>query len=188
MPTKPGSGEGSTGKPSDFKYATAERLTSDPDIARMPTTQREWSTFIQQLNKAFANESDGWTPTFQGFSVDPSTPFCWYQRYGQVVMIEFHFGTGTSNDTTFQITNVPEAIRPYTSQTVLCRGLVDDGSQITVGSAEVTPAGLIRFFTKDHAVSDVDGLWTDLTAKGFDTNLINEPLSIMYMLRDPNKA
>ena len=186
--TKPGSGGGSPGAPGDFVYAKFQRFSTDPSIAKLPTNQRAWNYFLQQMDKAFFGESDGWVPTFTGFSADPSNPFCWYQRHGQVVMIEFHFGTGTSNAAAFGIENLPEVITPYTTQTVLVRGLVDAGSTLTTGSAEIRPDGTIEFYSPDHPETDLGSQFTNSGDKGFATDLLVEPMSIMYFLRNPNKA
>lgn len=186
----PGSGTGA-GAPSDYTFDKYTRLSQNPQLNRMPTNQLEWKHFIQELEKYSRNECNGFVPTFTGFSSDPSNPFIWYQRFGQVVQVEFAFGTGTSNATTFTITNLPEAITPFTDTTVLCRGLVDNGSALTAGSVEFRANGTIEFFTLDHYNSSLGGGgWTASAAKGFNTSVAH-PTDIpvvQYLLREPNKT
>jgi hypothetical protein len=190
--TKPGSGAGSAGAPADFQYENYERLSQNPQMNRMPTTDQEWVMFIHELNKMVRNESDGFIPTFTGFSSDPSNPFVWWHRFGQIVQLEFVFGTGTSNTNTFIITNLPTEITPYTDTTVLCRGLVDNGSAVGgAGSAEIKANGTIEFYDLDHYNSSLGGGgWTNSGSKGFNTNVAH-PTDIpvvLYMLRKPNKT
>lgn len=188
MAQKPGSG--GAGAPADFVYAKYERATQNPQMGRMPTNEFEWIHFIQELEKYTRNECDGFVPTFTGFSSDPSTPFIWWQRFGQIVQVEFVFGTGTSDATTFTITNLPTEITPFTDTTVLCRGLVDNGSALTAGSVEFKADGTVEFFTLDHYNSSLGGGgWTASGNKGFNTSVAH-PTDIpvvQYLLREPNK-
>jgi hypothetical protein len=98
------------GEPDEFTSLKGQRITRHPQMARMPKTQQQWDKFLYELNKVIRNEVNGFEPVLTGFSADPSDPFCWYQRYGQVVYLEFAFGLGTSDSINFIITNLPEAI------------------------------------------------------------------------------
>ena len=185
MPVKPG------GPPPDapaaFSYLKDERLLTNGNITRMPTTQREWNTFIQELDKWLKNKTDGFgiggsnTAQWTGFSSDPSDSTGWYQRFGQVVHLEFDgVDTGTSNATSFTITGIPAEIRPRDDITVYMAGLIDAGADITTGSlAKVGSDGVVTFYSNTSG-----GGWTGSGAKGFDT-LVN--YSIIYMLRNPPK-
>jgi hypothetical protein len=170
MATKPGAPQGgSGGAPSDFSYGKYERTSQNPQISRMPTTQQEWNRFIYELEKIVRNETNGFTPTFTGFSSDPSTPFVWWHRYGQIVFMQFHFTTGTSNSGTFRIDNLPEEITPSTTQFITpFYGLINNGAEV---------------------VGLQDSGFVTIGDKGLNTTpTMDDSLSITYFLREPNKT
>jgi len=175
-------------EPSAFEFLTDNRLLHNPNITRMPTTQREWNTFIQELSKWIKNETGNFdisstdTAKFTGFSTDPTSANIWYQRYGQMVHMEFHFELGTSDATGFTITGIPETIRPRDNTDIVCRGLVDSGSLLDSANPAIVTVGsngtLSFFSTGEH------GAWTGSSSKGFITS---GRYSIIYSLRQPGK-
>lgn len=184
MPSKPGGGGGSA-DPTNYEYLADERLLTNGNITRLPTTQRGWSSFVLELNKWIKNETGAFDPTFDGFSSDPGQilsqgPSVWWQRYGQVVQLEFWFSTGTSDGTVFEIENLPENLRPKQDTLVVVGGLWDNGAAITEPqSINIKSDGVIEFY------SDVYGSgWTASSGKGYGGAA---PLSITYLLRNPSK-
>jgi hypothetical protein len=181
MPSKPGAPQSGTGGvPSDFEYLNDERLPTNPAITRMPTNQREWDAFVRELDKRIKNISDGFVPTFTGFSSDPSNPFVWYHRYGQLVMLEWHFTTGTSNSTSWTITNLPEIITPKYNVDAIVSGMIDNGSNVThPGAMTVGANGVITFWSTEH-----HNLFTASGNKGFANA---DRYTTTYWLRHPSK-
>ena len=176
-----------TGEPDAFEYLTDGRLTNNPNITRMPTTQREWGTFIRELNKWVKNETGIWSPIFTGFSADPTdltyavAATCWWHRYGQMVHLQFNFDWGTSDDNDFSITNLPDIITPRDDQQYHIRGLMDNNAVIDTGSIEIKSTGVINFYTTEQT-----GTWTALSNKGFVTQNVTKA-SLIYSLRSPEK-
>jgi len=173
------------GEPTTFTAVKTEKIARNPQIARMPTTQSEWSRFVHEIGKMVRNEVDGFEPVLTGFSTDPSDPFCWYQRYGQMVYLEFAFGSGTSDSTTFTITGVPESITPYIQQRCTVNGIMEDsGSDQSFGSSALVDSnGTITFYPG----ANTNGVWTGSGAKGFSMPS-SQYASILYLLRNPDKA
>ena len=173
-------------EPADFEYLTDNRLLNNGNITRMPTTQQQWNTFIVELNKWVKNETGSFdiggseTAQFTGFSADPASANIWWHRYGQLVHIQFHFTTGTSDDTDFTITGIPENITPRDDIRVLCPGLMDNGSNLTeIGSVVIASSGTIIFYTTEYG-----NLWTGSSTKGFADS---GKYSVIYSLRQPGK-
>ena len=173
-----------SGEPSAYTYLSDNRLLHNPSIARMPTTQREWNGFIQELNKWIKNETGNFNPTFTGFAIDPTQhtsegPSCWWHRYGQLVHMDFVFSTGTSNATGFTITNLPEVITPRDSQVYPIIAMLDDGANVELATVEIGSDGVITFYagTRNDA-------WTATGTKGF--NSLTQK-SVIYSLRQPGK-
>jgi len=179
MPTKPGVGQ----EPASYDFAIDEFLQSNGNVQKMPKNERAWNAFIQELSRWIKNENGFWTPSFSGFSADPSSPICIWHRWGQAVDLKFVFTTGTSDATGFSITNIPEVIRPSSTIYIPMSGLHDNGSALTgAGSVQIDSAGACSFYSDCNF-----GTWTaGATAKGF-TDGANNPSSITYLLRAPNK-
>ena len=182
--TKPGVGQA----PASYSYAKDRFLQDSVGIQRYPKNDSEWRSFIHELGNYIKNENGFWTPTFYGFSADPSSPICIWHRYGQLVEIKFVFTTGTSDQTGFIILNVPEVIRPSRNNTgaaatyALTGGLEDNGTPITTPcSVQIDSTGALAFYTDAHF-----GSWAGLGQKGF-TDGADNPSSILYMLSDPVK-
>ena len=166
-------------EPSAFEFLTDNRLLHNPNITRMPTTQREWNTFIQELNKWVKNETGSFDPTFTGFSSGPTAASVWWHRYGQLVYLQFEFTTGTSDATGFTITNLPDNITPRDTQRCLIWELVDGSSTISnVQTVDVKSDGTIAFYS-----AIPDNAWTASGGKG----IARKGNSIMYSLRQPGK-
>ena len=175
------------GAPTDFEYEYDQRLVTNGNITRMPTSQREWNGFIQELNKWTKNQTDGFTPVFTGFAVDPGVgyggdgPLVLWQRYGQMVMLEFLFCTGTSDETYFTITNLPAIITPKRSSMCVLTGMSDNSTSLTDPQAvKVGTDGVLAFYA-----TAFEGQWTNSNGKGWTTGI--EPKSIIYSLRHPSK-
>jgi len=177
------------GEPSTFTEARAERLTRSPQLTRMPQNQREWDRFIYELNKLVRNEVSGFEPVLTGFSANPTDPYVWYHRYGQFVYMEFAFTDGTSNSTSFSITNLPTSITPNVQQRCLVNGIMEDdtggvGGDLLLGSSALVGSdGTIKFYPTANA----NGNWTASNTKGFSMPS-GQYASILYTLRNPDKA
>ena len=182
--TKISPGRDNTGAPNDFEYDKFIRASENPQMSNMPTNQREWGIFIQELEKMVRNESSGFIPTFTGFSSDPTTPFVWYQRFGQVVFMQFHFTTGTSDAVGFTISNLPESITPASTQLITpMYGVINNAAEV-IGSVRVKTDGTISFSSDSLQESN----FVTSGAKGLQaTPNLDDNLSITYMLRKPNK-
>ena len=173
-----------TNEPSTFIYQTDERLVTNSNITRMPTNQRQWNSFVQELNKWIKVENGTFNPTFTGFSSDPGTvggegPSCWWNRFGQIVHIEFVFSTGTSDATDFTITNLPSSITPKVSQTFTISGATDASVAITTpGAVKIGSDSVITFYSSGHLDT-----WTNTGSKGFVAGGRN----ILYSLRNPGQ-
>jgi hypothetical protein len=182
--TKPG--PPGNNAPANYDDLTDGRLTNNSNITRMPTTQREWSTFVRELNKWIKNETGNFdvggsaTAQFTGFSADPADANIWWHRYGQLVHMQFHFATGTSDTTAFTITGVPKIITPRDTSIVLCHGLTDNSANVThVGTVGVGSDSVLTFYSNAYL-----GNWTASGLKGFSVSGVS---SIIYSLRSPEK-
>ncbi len=172
--------------PANYKYLKDDRMTRVRSIRQGPRTQRQWNSFIRELNKIVKNEtgtfdiSSSDDASFTGFSTDPTTSSIWWHRFGQIVHLEFNIGTGDSDTTAFTVTGIPTVIRPRDDCTYPLFGLYDNGAALSAGSVKVGADGTLTFYT-DHA----DGGWTDSSTKGFTASLGAKGL--MYSLRNPTK-
>lgn len=181
----PGSSPGNA--PANYKYLKNQRLMTNSSLSRMPRNQNEWSAFMHELQKWIKDETGTFdiggsnTAQFTGFSSDPASSSIWWHRYGQMVHLEFNIGTGTSDQTYFTITGIPEVITPRDDCTYPLFGLWDNGATIVDrGSVKIGSDSVITFYT-DHA----DGAWTDSSTKGFTASLGAKGL--IYDLRNPPK-
>jgi hypothetical protein len=173
--------------PSNFAPLRDGRLLNNSNLTRMPTTQREWNTFIQELNKWIKSETGVFDvglsadAQFTGFSTDPANAAVWYMRYGQFVHMEFYFQTGTSDSISFAITGIPETLRPRDDVTVACAGLWNNGASLAAGEGTcvVQSTGVLSFNATPHG-----GAWTASSTKGFATS---GRFGIIYPLRQPGK-
>ncbi len=175
---KPGASVANT--PADFKYLKNSRLLDNPNIQKLPSTEQEWNTFLFELQRWIKNETGIFAPTFTGFSADPGTPVVEWARFGQIVVLEFNFTTGTSNATGFTITNLPSAITPKYECYTLVGDMQDNGVALTEPSIVKVGTDSVLTFYAGVTVGDT---WTGASTKGFNT----AGNSIIYHLRDPDK-
>ena len=166
--------------PADFKYLKGSRLLDNPNMTRMPKDERQWNTFILELQKWISNETGIFAPTFTGFSAAPSTPVIEWARYGQIVVLEFNFTTGTSDTTAFTITNLPSNITPKYPYYTMTGDMVNAGTALTEPSMVKIGEDNILTFYAGVTVGDA---WTGSSTKGFGT----AGNSIIYHLRSPDK-
>ena len=157
-------------------------LTDNAGITRMPTDQRAWDAFIIELNKHFRHEEGSFIATFNGFSADPDgptgDPVVNWVVFGPMVNIRLGLTVkGTSNDTVFEVTNLPDRLKPDTAQIVWFFG----GHDNTADTAEpisclISNSNTLKFGL--GADNPAGGGWTNPGTKG----LTNANLSIMYSL------
>jgi hypothetical protein len=183
-PGSPGSDPGNA--PDNYAFLKDDRITRIGSLSRYPTSQREWNSFIHELDKIIKNETGTFDiggsadAQFTGFSADPATSSIWWHRYGQFVHLEFNIGTGTSDATDFTITGIPSVITPRDDCVYPLFGFTDNGSAIAGGSVKIGSDGVITFYT-----DGADGAWTALSTKGFTSGLGVKGL--IYDLRNPRK-
>lgn len=91
------------------------------------------------------------TPTYTGFSIDPSGDINYTLR-GNVVRMILPAGPGTSNATTFTISNLPAALRPQagTGGHHPVTTLLDNGNQ-SWGSVSITTSATMTFYNQGNA-------------------------------------
>jgi hypothetical protein len=111
---------------------------------------RQWATFVAQAGIQADNTVKTFTPTWTGFSVDPSGDLS-YQDFGSIVMVWWEDATallGNSNANFMTITNLPENIRPRVHR----KGMIlvcDNGSGIYEGFYSINSGGTITFGLAD---------------------------------------
>ncbi len=165
-------------RPGSDKIQWNSRLLRNSNITRFPQTQTEWNAFIVEFNKYIPNYEGSFTPTFTGFSSDPSTPVVNWVRFGPMVNLRFSFLTGTSNTTTLEINNLPSELRPDTAQIVWFFGAVDAGSDTAVPiSVLLASSADIKFGL--GVGNETGGGWTNSAT---DKGIQNKNLSISYSL------
>jgi len=163
-----------------FLGLTSKTLLQNPSLQRMPTTQRQWIDFIKELDTHLAGETDAFTPTWTGFSSDPSGGVVYWKKVGTLVVMSFSISAvGTSNATTFSITGIPTAVTPISGGTAVqivvpIVGVVDNGTE-SWGTAAVNSSSIINFGFKDTDFTS----WTNSGNKGFNTSASTKA-TIMY--------
>jgi len=124
-----------------------EYFLSNSTFSRLPKTQREWNSIVQAF--ADTQQIGAFTPTVTGFSSDPSGLSAVWRREWNIVHIHFGAGAlGTSNATTFIITNLPDEITPAAKVWTTWTGPASDNSGTTFhsGTAEVTINGTVELW------------------------------------------
>lgn len=111
---------------------------------------REWDRYLSQSGIQADRAVKSFTPTWTGFSADPSGDLSYYD-FGAIVMVWWDNSSallGTSSANFMTITNVPESIRPrgHRKGNVL---VVDNGTNIYEGFYAITSAGVITFGIAD---------------------------------------
>lgn len=106
------------------KLLKNDSLIRHPYLRRMPTTESEWTRFIQTLNaqqvRNLGDVEQTFTPTsWGGFSTDPVGVISYYE-FGDLVVLSRAVSdlTGTSDDDFMTFSGLPEEIRPSTSNVV----------------------------------------------------------------------
>ena len=167
-----------------FLGQTQRKLLQHSGVQRMPTTQREWNDFIQNLDVFLQGETDAFTPTFgTGFSTDPVNAAVYWKKVGTIVIMSFaNSAVGTSDTTSFSITGIPARLQPISSGSpvqfsVPIVGLVDNDVE-SWGSVIVTNAGTIVFGFEDTQATT----WTGSGGKGFNASGSTYP-TIIYDTR-----
>lgn len=133
--------------------------------------------FVQSLgpvsNAFWSMDADasGFTPTFAGFSSNPSGIQIVWNRNGSTVTLNMYGtvpATGTSNNNTFTLSGLPTQIQPVRPQYVQVPtgGLVDNGNATTVQfyNARIS-GGTVTFYNQGSATG-----WTPVGNKGFAQN------------------
>lgn len=114
-----------------------------------------------------ANPAGTITPTWAGFSVDPTGTVS-YRRSGNIVTIIFSVTSGTSNATSFSMSGIPAALRPGLDQSGVIGGMYDNGVNLTTPSLWILDhiTGTVAF-SKDCTGTLTN--WTNSGTKGFAT-------------------
>ena len=129
-----------------------------------------------QINAATIYQTGTFTPTLTGFSADPSSPTTSWALSGQTVTLRMGFTTGTSDATTFTITNLPAALTPVNAQIVPIIGLHDNtADSAAVGSILISGTTLTFGLGGDNPLG---GGFTASGTKGFS----NANVAINYSL------
>ena len=98
----------------------------------------------------FKTSPGGWltgsfVPVFTGFSVDPSTPVIRWTISGNLVCLFLDFSNGTSNATTFTITNLPVNLRPDEFHVLYLGLAVDNAANIDGCSCIIQNSAVMDF-------------------------------------------
>lgn len=131
-------------------------------------------------DEAISSQDGSFTPTWVGFSADPAA-LVRYSIKGNLVtvMIDVATAVGTSDATGFQLTNVPAAIQPATTQHAFIAGGVDGGSNIDGLAVEIQASAAAWILTATAART----AWTASSTKGFAEA---EAYTFSYFLSDPS--
>jgi hypothetical protein len=143
-----------------------DALVKHPYLRRMPTTEQEWTRFVQTLNaqpiRNLGDVEQTFTPTsWTGFSSDPVGTISYYS-FGDLVVLSRAVSdlTGTSDAADMTFSGLPEDIRPKTSSVVrsvpcitLLNGVqvasiahIDWTGTVTFGAGDTTAtAGRLRY-------------------------------------------
>ncbi len=118
------------------------------------------------------------TATLTGFSSDPSTPTVRWSVEGSLVTLVFAFATGTSDATTWTITNLPAELTPTIGQVVPITGLHDNNAD-TAAAGVVLISGTTLTFGLDGTDANTGGGFTGSNAKGFSAGTSSITYSLM---------
>ena len=162
-----------------FRGKIVSNLLQNPSIQRMPKSQRDWNSFVQNLELRLAGDTGTFDPTFgAGFSADPSGALVHWKKVGTLVLMAFYNASqGTSDAGSFSITGIPANLTPVSfgvAFSVPIIGLVDNGVE-SWGSARISSAGTITFGYE----STNDASWTGTGSKGWSSTGATIP-TIVY--------
>ena len=169
--------------PSGAVIARKTFLTNNSAIARFPTSQIEWSSFLFEFNNNFIQEEGSFIATFTGFSTDPDgptgDPVINYVQYGPIVHLRLGLSVlGTSDAVTFEITNLPARLQPDTAQIYWFFGGHDAGAVTAEPISVLFQNSATIKFGLGHD-NPAGGGWTSsATTKGFT----NANLTLSYSL------
>jgi len=133
-------------------------------MQRFPVSQAEWNFFMQEW--AQTQSASSFTPTLTGWSSGPSGAVVGWRREFNIIHAQYGaVSEGTSDTTTFIITNLPAEITPAANVWTTWAGLATDngvGGAYYSGTAKILTTGTIQLYPG----SDGTG-WTAANAKGF---------------------
>lgn len=149
----------------DVALTENDALRVNPYLRRMPQNDREWMRFIQHLNaqrvRNIGDNVQTFTPTWAGFSADPSGDLSYMDLGAIVVMWSDGELTGTSDDVSMQFSGLPETIRPTVSGIgVLVPCYVINNGVTVAGAVAVDPSGGVTAFINqayNDGVTDMTG-------------------------------
>lgn len=109
-----------------------------------------------------------WVPTFTGFSANPTSVVATFYIHQGRCFASLRCGAnGTSNATTFTVTNAPVAVASGTHG-IACFDAADNSATLTTPARAFISSGTTITFNKDMAT----GAWTNANGKGASfTNL-----------------
>ena len=118
----------------------------NPGLQRMPRNERDWSHYQNEVHKV---EAGSFTPTFAGFSSDPSNAIVSWWKSASLVTVRLGFLTGTSDSANFQITNWPSNLTaPNNARYIPLAGFTDGGANQDTFGAVLVPQSpsLLTFY------------------------------------------
>jgi len=125
------------------------------------------STAAVAFSKLASDAASTWTPTFGGFSADPTVAFARYIQIGKLVFAWYDDTPGTSNATNFTMTLPVAAKSPFVA--ILGKTFDNSAAKTTPGRL-VASAGTANITLYSNAGT---GTWTNSGTKG-------AAFSIMY--------
>lgn len=150
--------DGSRWEPIVPQLLKNDSLIKHPYLRRMPTTEQEWTRFIQTLNAQPVANIGTVVETFQptnwsGFSVDPVGTISYFD-FGEIVfMWRGDNLLGTSDATDMSFDGVPENLWPVTPRSFRCV-LVNNTTNMA-GLATISSAGLVSFSLENVSGSNI---------------------------------
>lgn len=113
------------------------------------------------------------TPVYTGFSVDPSTP-CRYRIIGNELRLVHGAGTGTSNDTIFEI-SLPVAAATIAGMSwgAVPSSVVDNGAALAAAATAAILSGGTTLILSPN-ITGVTTAWTNANAKGARVDIAYE--------------
>ena len=158
------------------KQSRTDYVRNNPVLQRIPDSQRFWTDYMQEINRVIHEGRSGtFTPTFTGFSTDPAGGKVYWKQSGALVTLIFEaLGQGTSDTTSFTISNLPEDLQPDAAQVCAVVGLIDNGVE-SWGSAIVSGDSVTFVY---QGVNNATS-WTGSGSKGFVT-AVGASMSITY--------
>lgn len=119
-----------------------------------------------------------WTAVVTGFSADPASLTMSYVKDSSIVTIYVGMTTGTSNATTFTVTNLPAFLTPSSTIIVPITGLHDNtAASAENGSVQIAGTTLTFGLGADNATG---GGWTGSGTKGFQSGSVSFSYSLGF--------